>query len=267
MSVKPHSGIETRTEGMNRMTAMNDLVFGNMKTLVVLAAMAVGTMCPAAHAVTPGDVQTSCGPCHGLTVNGVVVSAGPGTNGFTAHVSGRDQATWVNTIGRMRGYGAAVSDVNGTAAYLAGLGAQPGAPTDTPTVTPTGTPPQDATPTPVGKRPRPHRTRRPHRTWTPTPLPTATPNPGSGNGSGAAAYGMYCARCHEPASPGFVGQTVYGASTGDVAEAVAEVPQMQFLQTLVNRGTMAAIAGYLRSVNPGSGGEGNGDGGRGDCGD
>jgi mono/diheme cytochrome c family protein len=265
MSARPHSGIETHTEGMNRMTAMNDQVFGNMKKLMVLAAMAAVAMCTAAHAVTPGDVQTSCARCHGLTVNGVVVSAGPGTNGFTSHVSGRDQATWVNTIGRMQGYGATVSDVNGTAAYLAGLGAQPGAPINTPTVTPTGTPPQDATATPAGKRPRPRRTRRPMRTSTPTPTPTATPNPVSGNSSGAAAYGVYCARCHEPASPGFVGQTVYGASAGDIAEAIAEVRQMQFLQTLVTRQTMTAIVAYLRSVNPGGGGDGGGgDGGGGD---
>ena len=85
----------------------------------------------------------------------------------------------------------------------------------------------------------------------------------SGNSSGAAAYGAYCARCHEPASPTFVGQTVYGASAGDVAEAIAEVPQMRFLQPVLSRATMTAIAGYLRSVNPGGGGGGEGGNGEG----
>ena len=237
---------------------VNIRVFGNMKKLMVLTALGAGTMCTTADAVTLGDVQASCSRCHGLTVNGVVVSPGPGTYGFTANpIPNHDQPTWVMTIKRMQGYGAVVADVNGTAAFLANLAAPPGAPTDTPTMTPTGTPPPDTTATPVGKRPRPRRTRRPRRASTPTP--TASPNPGSGNRSGAAAYGMYCARCHEPASPGFVGQTVYGASAGDVAEAIAEVPRMQFLQTLVARTTITAIVGYLRSVNPG--GEGNGDGG------
>jgi mono/diheme cytochrome c family protein len=227
---------------------MNIHAFGSMKKLTVLATIAVGSMSAAAHAVTPGQVKVWCGACHGLTVNGIVVS-----NGFsgapTYSVNGRDQAAWVGTITRMNTYSAGVSDVNGTAAYLAGLGANAAA---TPTATATlpdpqataGTPTPTATPAPAGRR-----TRRPTR----TPKPT-----------GAAAYGAYCARCHEPASPGFMGGTVYGASAGDIAGAIAEARQMQFLQSVLTRGTISAIARYLRSVNPGGGGDGGGgDGGGG----
>ena len=74
---------------------------------------------------------------------------------------------------------------------------------------------------------------------------------------------MYCARCHEPASPTFVGETIYGASAGEIAGAIAEVRQMQFLQPLVPRATMTAIAAYLQSVNRGGGGGDNGNGGNG----
>ncbi|MBI3784226.1 MAG: hypothetical protein HY270_12590 [Deltaproteobacteria bacterium] len=191
----------------------------------------------AASAVTPGQVSTSCGPCHGLTVNGITVSSGPGSLGFTSYISGRDQTTWVNTITRMIGHGAVVSDVNGTAAYLANLGQTTGL---TATPTPTGIPP--STPTPTA---RPKKTRR---------VPSA------------ATYQMYCASCHDPSSAGFVGQTIFGATSGDINEALAEVPQMQFLQPLLSSGSIHDITRYLRARGHGSrgGGENEGAGSRGD---
>ncbi len=281
---------------------------------IILATMAVGIISPSAHAVTPADVSSTCGRCHGLTVNGVVVAAGPGMIGFTAYVSGRDQATWVTTITRMMGYGASVSDVNGTAAYLAGLGAQPATPTSLPTAQrPTATsiptaPPARPTPVPtaqpptltpvttapaIAPRPRHSRNRRhgPGRfgptpdlqaptatltqtatpapvetatgTPTATPSPTVTPNPTFSGSTGGRAYYVHCASCHEPASPGFVGQTIYGASAQDIMEAIGEVVRMQFLRAQVGLSTAQDIAAYLQSINPG-GGQGDGGNGRDD---
>jgi hypothetical protein len=150
----------------------------NPQLLLVLAAMVVGSMATTAHAVTPGQVSVACGPCHGLTVNGVGVSAGPGSYGFTANVSGRSQAMWGTTIARMVGYGAAVSDVSGTAAYLAGLGAQSVA---TPTYTPTSLP----TNTPVGVAPAnnnpPTPTPAPEAATASPPETTTTPAPSDSN--------------------------------------------------------------------------------------
>ncbi len=259
---------------------------------IILATMAVGIISPSAHAVTPADVSSTCGRCHGLTVNGVVVAAGPGMIGFTAYVSGRDQATWVATITRMMGYGASVSDVNGTAAYLAGLGAQPATPTPLPTAQP---PTATSIPTApaIAPRPRHSRNRRhgPGRfgptpdlqaptatltqpatptpvetatgTPTATPSPTVTPNPTFSGSTGGRAYYVHCASCHEPASPGFVGQTIYGASAQDIMEAIGEVVRMQFLRAQVGLSTAQDIAAYLQSINPG-GGQGDGGNGRDD---
>ncbi len=284
-----------------------------MWKLTVLATMTVGISAHSAHAVTPADVSSTCGRCHGLTVNGVVVAAGPGMIGFTAYVSGRDQATWVTTITRMMSYGASVSDVNGTAAYLAGLGAQAATPTPLPTMQPptatsipTATPaqptpvptaqahvptaqPPTLTPvptapaiTPRARHPRSRRhqprlfgttpdlqaptatltqmaTATPTGTPTATPSPTVTPNPAIGGSTGGTAYYVHCASCHDPASPGFVGQTVYGASAQEIMEAIGEVARMQFLRTQVGLSTIQDIAAYLQSINPG----GQGDGGNG----
>jgi cytochrome c553 len=120
-----------------------------VKRLLVFTAMVAGSMSTAAHAVTAGQVSAACGPCHGLTVNGVVVSTGPGLFGFTAYVTGRNQANWVSTITRMIHRGAMVADVNGTAAYLAGLDVQSATPTTTPTATGTpGVQPTASSPTP-----------------------------------------------------------------------------------------------------------------------
>ncbi len=225
--------------------------------LTLLATVLASTLSTAAPAITPSDVAATCGRCHGLTVNGIVVAAGPGALGFTATVSGRDQVTWVNTIMRMVGHGATVADVDGTAAYLADLGTQPPTPTAAPT--PTGTP---------GERP-PHRPRLPRRPGvphqpghagsallhghpsTPTPTPTAMPGSVLGTDPGGTAYDTHCALCHEAGSPMFVGQTIYAAQATDITEALAEVPQMQFLRALLDRNTIQAIASYLRSVNPG----------------
>ncbi len=193
----------------------------------------------AAHAVTPAAVSTACGSCHGLSVNGVTVTNGPGSQGFTSYVSGRDQNTWVNTINRMVGHGAVVNDVNGTAAYLAALGVVAGTPTPTPAV-PFGT------------------------TGTPTFTPTPTTTPRNSVARGAIAYQAYCASCHEATSTSFVGETVYGSSLGSIREALGEVPQMQFLSALLTRGNTIDIARYLRaSRRRGGGGRGEGGGGGG----
>jgi len=107
-----------------------------------LGAMVVcGPTTIAAHAVTMDDVVTSCSPCHGLIVNQVVVSDGPGSLGFPVEVGVRSQAYWVRTVNDMIRSGAEVADVDGTAAYLAGLGAQAATPTPTPSPTPTLAPP------------------------------------------------------------------------------------------------------------------------------
>jgi mono/diheme cytochrome c family protein len=157
-----------------------------------------------------------------------VVSPGPGSYNFTANVIGRDQVTWVNTITRMLGYGAVVADVNGTAAYLAGLGS------GTPTPTPTGT-------------------------LVPTPTATRTPRI-SRIQRGAAEYQQYCASCHDPAAPGFVGESIFGTSLGEIRGALAEVGQMQFLQALLTPRTVGDIARYLRANRRLGGGGGDGGG-------
>ena len=237
---------------------------GIIKTLILLSTLGVGTRSTAASAVTGPEVTAACGRCHGLTVNGVAVATGPGLLGFTSKINGRSQAMWASTIMRMISSGAAVADVNGTAAYLAGLGVSAPAPTATPTATPiqvstVPTAPVTARPT---RRPWP-----PHRPWwsnpglherTPsseqarTPTPTASPSPTataaavSSGDPGAIAYDAHCAFCHEPGAPGFVGRTVYGTSAGDIAEAMAEVRQMQFLRTLLDSSTIQNIARYLR---------------------
>src|SRR5262245_20853859 len=106
----------------------------------IILLVAVLVLPAAAHAATARWVSAACGGCHGLTVNGVVVAPGPGVLNFTATVRDRNQAAWAGTIARMVSNGATVADVNGTAAYLAALGAMP-APTPTATAlrTPTAT--------------------------------------------------------------------------------------------------------------------------------
>ena len=95
--------------GLGR-TVMQSTVKGITLTTAVVSAL----MSPAAWGVTAAEVSAMCDRCHGLSVNGVVVASGPGSFGFTAYVSGRDQITWTNTVARMVAHGAVVSDPNGT---------------------------------------------------------------------------------------------------------------------------------------------------------
>ncbi len=96
---------------------------------VYIAILVVGPLSTGARAVTPAEVSASCGPCHALIVNGIVVSTDSGKVGETQRVNGRSKVRWVASIQSMVRQGAIVDDVDGTAAYLAGLGL----PTPTPT--------------------------------------------------------------------------------------------------------------------------------------
>jgi mono/diheme cytochrome c family protein len=84
----------------------------------------------------------------------------------------------------------------------------------------------------------------------PSPPPTATPTV-SNVVSGEDLYVAYCAVCHERTSPGYVGTEVYGESAHDISEALAEVPAMQGLSTVLDADDIARIADYLRSLGGG----------------
>jgi cytochrome c553 len=235
-------------------------------TLSVLAVVSVGLVAGTAHAVSPAQVSAACAPCHGLIVNGITVARGPGSLGVTFTVNGRDQTTWLATIGRMIAHGAIVSDGIGTATYLAGLGAAP-PPTATATPAPGTRPPPHR---PGSQRPRHSRPTGPGAplhpaTPTATPSPSPTPNVLAPQTAGALAYASYCAACHDPSAPGFVGRTVYGASLPDIAEAISEVPAMQFLRAALSTSTLQSIAAYLESISAAGSSE-SGDGGKTDGG-
>ncbi|MBI5876077.1 MAG: hypothetical protein HZB53_00380 [Chloroflexi bacterium] len=110
-----------------------------------------------------------------------------------------------------------------------------------PTKTPTPVKRAEPTRTPTSVKPaEPTRTPVPSR----TAVPTSTPPPTIG---GRALFDTFCATCHTPGSPAFVGKTVCGDSASDIQEAINEVPTMQFLKGKLSSAGIYAIASYLKT--------------------
>ena len=82
------------------------------------------------------------------------------------------------------------------------------------------------------------------------PAATVTPTV-SAVASGEELYVAYCAACHEPSSPGYVGTEVYGESAHDISEAVADVTAMRSLAGLLSTDEIARIAAYLGTLDGG----------------
>ena len=76
--------------------------------------------------------------------------------------------------------------------------------------------------------------------------PTNTPAPGTSRGQ--QLYNQYCTSCHEPSSPGFVQEKVYGESASDIAEATQEERQMQWLKGILSSQNIRDIASYLKTI-------------------
>jgi len=64
---------------------------------------------------------------------------------------------------------------------------------------------------------------------------------------GESLYKTACAVCHDRSSPGFVGETVNGASASDIKEAIREERSMRFLQSQLTGNDIQDIATYLNT--------------------
>lgn len=69
--------------------------------------------------------------------------------------------------------------------------------------------------------------------------------------SGEELCVAYCAGCHEPSSPGYVGTEVHGESAHDISEALAEVTSMRSLAGLLSTDEITRIAAYPGTLDGG----------------
>lgn len=188
----------------NTKAIKNEAIAGRKK-LYVIVRYALSIICGLGFTATaamalPADAPAAlnnCGKCHGLGVNGTLLLPGLNMGGSNA-VSGRDVAGWINTINRMNGYGAGITDVDSLAKYLAGGQATtttlPASTTTTKPATTTTSPPNTTT-----------TTKAPVTTTTAPPSTTTTTSPNQGE-SGAQLTKQYCVSCH--------GMTVNGVVLG-----------------------------------------------------
>src|SRR3990172_10792274 len=230
-------------------------LLGTISLLGIAAWLAIATMSPqSTHAFSSGITgrsRTGCGSCHGASPNSGVTAtfSGPttvapgSTNNYTATVSGNptngggldvsvsggilaagantqligteithmdgNATTWMFSWTAPATPGTATMYVAGNAVNL--NGSTSGDAWNLATL--------DITVGPAS----------PTATNMPVPqTPTNTPAPGTSRGQ--QLYNQYCTSCHEPSSQGYVGENAYGESASDIAEAIQEERQMQWLK-------------------------------------